>query len=1127
MILKQGITNIRVVHFWEAYRDHISQYHRIGKYIDPNGHALDFLIVETKSLSKLDRARTSLRNFVVKHLQTFEKDYALAAFYSKEDGGRDWRFSFVKIEIETERTDKDKIKAHKELTPAKRYSFLVGMDENSYTAQKQLLPLLQNDFSNPTIEDIESAFSIEKVTDEFFEQYKELYLKLSENIELTNVILNAGLEPSRFAKKLLGQIVFLYFLQKKGWLGVPKDESWGKGQKQYMQKLFDEAYNSGKNYFLDYLQFLFYEALAKDRKDTADPSYYRRFGCKIPFLNGGLFEADYEWQSINIVIPNELFRNKEKNKAGDKGTGILDVFDRYNFTIKEDEPLEKEVAVDPEMLGKVFEKMLEIKERKSKGSFYTPREIVHYICQESLINYLDNSLNDLNFTDQLINENHASLNDKNINKKNPTKLEIEHKKPRVPKEDIETFIRKGYLAIENDQHVHAKGKETETYKFQLSEIIRSHADLIDEKLATIKICDPAMGSGAFPVGLLLELVGAQKVLLPYLSKVYLSKKLKIIDLIPEEFERDTERYMYKVKRHSIQESIYGVDIDASAIDIARLRLWLSLIVDEEDFHSIEALPNLDYKIIRGNSLIGFPIGWQSSAFDKIEKLKNEFFDETNSDKKKELKTQIDKEINERINTSKSVFGYEVDFDFKLFFSEVWHYKNGFDIVIGNPPFVTKISPKETMYFKQHYKTTQGKKYDLFRLFIEKSLSLLSPGSNLSFIVPDVIMNLKQASLLRKFIIERYYLAYITIAPIKTFDASVEPVIIGIINDDHKNRKSILFDFLELKEKASIDQSLWLQGDYNFNFDIQSSQSKILRILNANVNCIKDEMVWKKGLGVYSRQHLLHKFSSQEVEIIMKERPWTKDFKKDETFGKEIEGKDVHRFKTEWNGKKWLSYGPWLAFQRPIEFFSGPRLLVREIMSSGYYNVKASYEEDEYFNNQSIFNGILKPSSNLNLKFILGLINSKLFSFYAINSAPKSMRTLFPTVLMETVENFKLPKFNNIEENLIALIVNYQIFLNSKARLEGKYRIVINYFDQIIDGIVFELFFSHEIKEASKEIIKHICDIEPIRNDMSDEEKSAIIQKEFDRLYDPNHLVRNNIETLDSIEEVRIIKEALN
>ena len=169
---------------------------------------------------------------------------------------------------------------------------------------------------------------------------------------------------------------------------------------------------------------MFYEALAKERNN--ENSFYDKFDCRIPFLNGGLFEAEYKWETANITIPTTIFRNQEKNKAGDTGTGVLDVFDRYNFTIKEDEPLDKEVAVDPEMLGKVFENMLEITERKSKGAFYTPREIVHYMCQESLIHYLDNALDG-----------------------------------KVKKQDIETYIRKGHNALENDQRVAKKGEETE------------------------------------------------------------------------------------------------------------------------------------------------------------------------------------------------------------------------------------------------------------------------------------------------------------------------------------------------------------------------------------------------------------------------------------------------------------------------------------------------------------------------------------------------------------------------------------------------------------------------------------------------------------------------------------------
>jgi hypothetical protein len=165
----------------------------------------------------------------------------LVAFYSKEDNGEEWRLSLVKIDIEKERTDKGKIKAKEEIVPAKRFSYLVGVHEDAYTAQKQLLPLLVNDHSNPLVVkekdgdgSIEGAFSIEKVTDEFYEQYKELYLKLTENARLTKALENEGLDSVRFVKKLLGQIVFLYFLQKKGWLGVPKDQKMGTGSKRFL-----------------------------------------------------------------------------------------------------------------------------------------------------------------------------------------------------------------------------------------------------------------------------------------------------------------------------------------------------------------------------------------------------------------------------------------------------------------------------------------------------------------------------------------------------------------------------------------------------------------------------------------------------------------------------------------------------------------------------------------------------------------------------------------------------------------------------------------------------------------------------------------------------------------------------
>jgi len=892
---------------WDDHKDHINSYKRIGKYIDPKGEPLDILIVEVKTLAKLERARTSLRNFVIKHLSKFDKDYALVAFYAKEDDGIDWRFSFIKLEHQSYfDEEKEKVKIKKEFTPAKRYSFLVGEYEQSHTAKTQLLPLLQNLANNPTVEDLENAFSVEKVTDEFFSQYKELYVKLYEHFNKDTHIkaeLNkANIDNARFTKKLLGQIVFLYFLQKKGWLGVPQNEKWGKGQKRFIQNLFDKS--DKENYFKDYLQPLFYEALAKER--TNEKSFYERFNCRIPFLNGGLFEAEYKWETANITIPKNLFRNQEKNKAGDIGTGVLDVFDRYNFTIKEDEPLDKEVAIDPEMLGKVFENMLEITERKSKGAFYTPREIVHYMCQESLIHYLDNSLNSsppfeeeypkgevvknlnnlpylktfrkklrnnltpaeaalwkllqkkqldgrkfrrqhsvvnyildfycpaeklaieldeqghfeasqaeydndrdlflkhcgikvLRFENKWIWENTEGLlqaikNEFGWWKKQPpcpadTSDSIEPPRPAdtppleggelVPRADIETYIRKGHNALENDKRVAKEGKETKRYKYILPQSIRENADLIDQKLTHIKICDPAIGSGAFPVGLLHELVNAQLVIKPHFTDNYLNQ--------PNE-----SRYIYRLKRHIIQESIYGVDIDASAIDIARLRLWLSLVVDEDDFDPIETLPNLDYKIVCGNSLISrydidMPIEKVFKEFnkdrddkmdlDKYKALVNAFMDESDHDKKeefrtliaeiksafktyfsqgdlkslnklksklneyeavglfgankstaekkriKELKATIAKKEKERNDIEQSKI-YENAIEWRFEFPNLLNDNGdfvGFDVVIGNPPYGELIKEGKD-YFKNNYISTEGK-YETYKYFIERGIQL--------------------------------------------------------------------------------------------------------------------------------------------------------------------------------------------------------------------------------------------------------------------------------------------------------------------------------------------------------------------------------------------------------------------
>lgn len=581
------------IYIKQAFQDHIKSYKRLFKYEskDKFKDTIDVLAVNLKNSQTLQKSRSLQRNFIANYLETRSKDAVLVAFYSDENLD-DWKFSFISRKLNIEDGE-----VKSSFTSPKRMSFLVGKNEKSHTAKKQFLPILEDDNLQLNLKNLEEAFSTEKVTDEFFEKYKELFLKGKESLD--SIIENDEKIKADFAikeiscvdfvKKTLGQMAFLYFLQKKGWFGVLENETWGSGDKNFLRQIFNNK-KPNQNFFNDILEPLFYEALAQDRGNA---SIYERLNCRMPFLNGGLFEPinGYLWKEINIILPDDLFSNQNKTKDGDIGDGILDIFDRYNFTVNENEPLEKEVAVDPEMLGKVFENLLEIKDRKSKGAFYTPREIVHYMCQESLINYLKSQIN---------------KDDKQV---------INH-------QDLEFFIKKGDEIIENDQKVILAGKETETYKFKLPSKIRDNIEKIDELLAGIKVCDPAVGSGAFPLGMLNEIVKARQVLNQYLP---LQKQNSI----------------YQLKLHAISNSIYGVDIDSGAVEIAKLRLWLSLVVEEK---TPSPLPNLEHKIMQGNSLL--------SEFEGIK-----LFDDEILENKEEISQNIAK-IQERLKNLDSQIIFE-------------------------------------------------------------------------------------------------------------------------------------------------------------------------------------------------------------------------------------------------------------------------------------------------------------------------------------------------------------------------------------------------------------------------------------------------------------------------------------
>jgi hypothetical protein len=799
------------------------------------------------------------RNFVAGYLQgkygsSNEKEAALVAFVSPDNA--DWRFSLVRMDYKFEQTPTGKIKVKEEFTPARRWSFLVGVNEKSHTAQSRLEKILADDENNPTLAELEDAFNIETVTKEFFLKYRDLFIRTKEALD--RVVNNdakikadfetKGVNTVDFAKKLLGQIVFLYFLQKKGWFGVARDADWGAGSKQFLRELFEKKHSGYKNFFNDIMEPLFYEALRNDR--SHDDNYYSRFNCKIPFLNGGLFDpiGNYDWVHTDIYLPDVLFSNRKT--SDDEGSGILDIFDLYNFTVKEDEPLEKEVAVDPEMLGKVFENLLEVKDRKSKGTYYTPREIVHYMCQQSLISYLDTEINRGTVAYEKIGEQQFDMIG-NDTKDGQLDLTIKHKSvvPSITKQHIETLIKYGEQVGENEAIVETKGKETVTYYYRLPESIRQNSKLIDEKLAGIKICDPAIGSGAFPVGMMNEIVRARNVL--------------------STFMQDEDRKLYDFKRRCIEHSLYGVDIDPGAVEIAKLRLWLSLVVDEESIENIKPLPNLDYRIMQGNSLIedfhGISLSlekkktdsdWLFSEKEELDKLiedmynkQNALFNATHPSDKKQKKEEVEnaildifhcelqrqkepyfmklkdieenakrfpmeKDQKEHYESAKAKLDKEHNFNFKavenelremthgnkvrsffpwkLYFADVFRQKGGFDVVIANPPYVRADSSgikqqREAIKKSNDYKTL-WEKWDLYIAFIEKGYNLLSPKGVLEFIISDAYISSKYAIKSHDYFLNNAAINRINFCSnIKIFEAAVRNILIEYkkeINPNH-------------------------------------------------------------------------------------------------------------------------------------------------------------------------------------------------------------------------------------------------------------------------------------------------------------------------------------------------------
>ena len=688
---------------------HVKDGGHVGNIRLDDGRSLAIFRFEVADNVQISRNRKSLRDIAAKYVDQGLIHGALVFYYSQDQD--DYRLTFIAKQTYF---NKNGELVKKETAP-KRYTFLLGKNEPCTTATSRLIELAnKKNYGSIYLTDVIDAFSVERLNKEFFNGYKIQYKKFTDTLSDTK-------QHRDYVKKLLGRLVFLQFLQKKGWMGVTASNTkWEGGDKNYLSKLVDTYPNN--NRLLSYvLEPLFFNTLNEKRNgDIADSILGENI--KIPYLNGGLFDKD-RIDELDIDFPYDYFKN------------LMEFFSQYNFTIDENDPDDSEVGIDPEMLGHIFENLLE--DNKDKGAFYTPKEIVQYMCRQSVIQYLKT-----------------------------------HEPSEQYAKPIEQLINDGMV------NPILQNKNTAIRFTQL--------------LKEVKVCDPAIGSGAFPMGILYVLYHA-------------------IHHLHSHAEPHGNFDSTQTKRDIIQNNIFGVDIEQGAVDIARLRFWLALVVDAD---KPQPLPNLDYKITCGNSLLSrYPIdapienvfveynkGKKENEKMTLAKYKElvsdytntsnhqtkELFRKTIEDIKSAFKTELSKQFKERLaklrgkvimlegptlfgertkaekaelkklkdklkklekeqddTNSNKLYEEANAFEWRFQFPQLLDDKGqftGFDIVIGNPPYGAKLSDTEKKIFKENFSDVHMRTPETFCYFTSMAFRLSSKTRHgiVAYIVPNNI-----------------------------------------------------------------------------------------------------------------------------------------------------------------------------------------------------------------------------------------------------------------------------------------------------------------------------------------------------------------------------------------------------
>lgn len=1151
----------------------ISEVKQYGNLKLDDGAVLNLYEIKLQPQVRLEHNKVSIQQYIRKILVAGE---AVLVNFIQPDNLETWRFSL--IASDTKLTDKG-IKEVK--LNAKRYTFIVGKNEMCRTVaerfadlEKQLKIVLHQTDNEKNVASLVKAFSVEILSTSFFDEYTFHYLKFVEDLKkskyrksvfditfhenATHEEIDKECKPIRdFAKKLLGRIVFLYFVQKKGWLGA-KDVSYVDGYPDFMMKLFEDS-GANESFYPNWLSPLFLKTLNEKR---INDNYTMPNGeiVKVPFLNGGLFEKEEYDENLLTFDPN-LFHSKgfddvilTKNNAK-TSRGFLDFLNAYNFTIHEDSPDDHTVAVDPEMLGHIFENLLE--DNKDKGAFYTPKQIVHYMCQQSIIEYLNTKLNPNEIP--LYDHQGTGLRLTKSQQDSQNLITIENPMHDQNHQEIEDFV---------------KNKNANDFIF-------ANANAIDGFLDAVKICDPAIGSGAFPMGLMQEIFALKMVLHDFVFATS-NELFHTKDYSPQD-------YRIKTKLNIIQNSIYGVDIEKGAVNIARLRFWLSLIVDET---LPKALPNLDYKIVVGDSLISkfdneiIEIDWDKKSsvgkadgyVKNVQKLlaevaikQEKYFVAENSAKKKlALEIRADKiellinqimfnkehYLNKNSKKIDSGLGlsakdkinnldienviYRFDhtlkklnnlakntqlafnhFDWKLDFPEVLNpllvtepdYL-GFDIVIGNPPYFQlreiEKSLQEAYQKTKYYKYAIGGRLNVYQFFIPLSIDNSKKNGIICLIKQNSLLGEDTAINNRKYIFDN--------TEIISFDSFPE-------RDNVKRRvfenvkMSVVISLLKKQEKI----------DYNFKVNVWNEKHMLTK---------KELVTSKKEISIIYPNNLIIPITDQlSLNVLKKIKKLENCFYVKSQAG-EI---DMTKFKSKFNYEN-----------NGIRVYTGAQIqryftTLRPSQGDVYHLTENNYPKSGKFNFvnkeriamqritgvdsklrlimsiipvQSLCSNSVNFIQNENpveLRFILSVLNSKLINVYFKFTSTNT------NITTTEINSIPIPNITELLKENFSSITNYILYLKSQEISEISNQLISAYFEQIIDGMVYELYFPELLNQHNRTIIEHLGELPEITNEMTNDQKMAIINKVFNRLDDKNHPLRVNLFYMNSIPEIKIIE----